>query len=378
MAAASFGTSDRAEPFLFANLERADGFHQHEGATRHAIWQLRTAIQIVRTDAGTGGLSVPLVVEALEKANLDFAPANISFVQVAPIDYIDSDFFYYDIDSQADINLLRSTNSVAAVLNIYFTEDLVYGGGQICGISSFSYHPSQGVVMRNASSDMDSNPSTFTHELGHYFDLFHAHETAHGIECVDGSSCETAGNQLCDTPADPGLRSCEPGGDATCVDFFCNFVGDRVDPCSGDPYRPLTDNMMASSLIHCRTQFTPEQNEHMEATLLNLRPDHVDNPIAVDLEPPDGAASSPFSVFVPPANPSSGIVRFAVGLTEGSRVRVDIIDSSGRLVDTVANNQMGPGLSALTWNGDRYASGIYFLRIGSGDEELSRAIVLVK
>jgi hypothetical protein len=43
------------------------------------------------------------------------------------------------------------------------------------------------------------------HEFGHYFGLYHTAEQAtFGIEKVDGSNCETAGDRICDTPADPG------------------------------------------------------------------------------------------------------------------------------------------------------------------------------
>jgi hypothetical protein len=42
------------------------------------------------------------------------------------------------------------------------------------------------------------------HEFGHYFGLYHTAETGYGIERVDGSNCSTAGDRICDTPADPG------------------------------------------------------------------------------------------------------------------------------------------------------------------------------
>ncbi len=77
------------------------------------------------------------------------------------------------------------------------------------GLSSFSFDDirPQGIIIRNN----DAKTSTFSHEMGHYFDLLHTHETMFGKEHItrdESSSCynaETAGDKLSDTLADPCL-----------------------------------------------------------------------------------------------------------------------------------------------------------------------------
>ena len=51
------------------------------------------------------------------------------------------------------------------------------------------------------------NGSTFIHEMGHFFNLYHTHTTTNGEENVLRNNCTWAGDGFCDTPADPRLNS---------------------------------------------------------------------------------------------------------------------------------------------------------------------------
>lgn len=81
--------------------------------------------------------------------------------------------------------------------------------GNICGRGSFTGQDGQGVLLDIDCMDViGANPDgleTFAHEMGHYFDLLHTHETKFGVECPSGNNCSTAADLLCDTPADPEL-----------------------------------------------------------------------------------------------------------------------------------------------------------------------------
>ena len=233
-----------------------------------AIVYVPLTFHVVRTSAGEGGLPADRICETLDDVDVGLLDTDIQFYLAGPIDYIDDDDFYYNIDTMGEINALRRTNVVPATINCYFTENLAREGGPICGISSFTWSPVQGIVMDNDCTAVWWNHTTFPHEVGHYFDLVHTHETAYGAECVDGSNCDTAGDLLCDTPADPGLGNHNVTG-------ACIYVGDEIDPCHGDPYDPDTTNMMSSSRPSCRTSFTPQQTDKAHATLFNLRPELV-------------------------------------------------------------------------------------------------------
>lgn len=235
------------------------------------------AFHVVRTSAGEGGLPADRSCEALDDLDGAFLGVAIRFYLAGPIDYIDDDDFYYNIDSMEEIDALRSTNPLPGTVNVYFTENLNQGSGRFCGISSFTWSRVQGVVMENDCTAVWWNHTTFPHEVGHYFDLLHTHETARGRECVDGSNCATAGDQLCDTPADPGLGTRN-------VDPACVYFGVETDPCHGDRYDPDTANYMSGSRPSCRTRYTPEQSGVARATLFGRRPElvHDDLPAPFD------------------------------------------------------------------------------------------------
>lgn len=96
--------------------------------------------------------------------------------------------------------------------------------------------------------------STASHEFGHYLDLLHTHQG--GDECVKRTNCEEAGDQLCDTPADPNLYE---DGNSKVDKITCLYIGAEVDDCDNSPYVPDPQNFMSYSTKTCRTTFSPEQ-----------------------------------------------------------------------------------------------------------------------
>jgi Tol biopolymer transport system component len=224
-------------------------------------------VHIVRKSDGSGGIDPADVLDTIAATNETFAEAGMFFCQLGQPVFINSDAFYFNVDTQAEIDELRTTAVVPGAINVYFTPHLAVGALQLCGISSFTFSPVQGIVMRNSCTAETGNLSTFAHELGHYFNLYHTHETAFGKECVSGSNCVTAGDQICDTPADPTL------GDAN-VNQGCLYVGNAPPPCAGDgPYAPDVSNLMSYAPDDCTNAFSSLQRERMVATLFNLRPE---------------------------------------------------------------------------------------------------------
>jgi len=221
-------------------------------------------IHVVRRSDGSGGLPEDRVQAAIEDANRHFAGAGIAFCRSGPTNFIDDDFFYEDIETIADIDLLRQTDVVEGTINCYFTEVLP----GLCGISSFTTSPVQGIVMLNDCTATATDSSTFSHEIGHYFDLYHTHEPAFGLECVDGSNCTSAGDLLCDTPADPLLGFSNVSG--------CEYIGSARDSCNNEPYAPDPANIMSYSPQSCTDIFTPDQYARARATLENFRPELID------------------------------------------------------------------------------------------------------
>ena len=85
----------------------------------------------------------------------------------------------------------------------------------------------------------------------------------------------------------------------------------------------------------------------------------------------------------PAPNPTSGSCTFQLSLPARARVRVDVLDLSGRVVSTLLDEAESPGTIPLRWTGrdrDRksVASGIYLVRARAGNDEVVRRIALIQ
>jgi hypothetical protein len=344
-----------------------------------ATWWVPIAPHIVRQSDGTLGLPESRYWQAVADANVHYDDADIGFYTIGPIDFIDSDAFYWDIDSFSEIDQLRTTNPVADAINIYFTEVLDYESGAICGISAFTFSSVQAIAMRNSCTANDAglgNHSTFSHEIGHYFDLFHTHETAFGDELVDGTNCTWAGDLVCDTPADPVLTS------STVDSGTCMYTGSATDG-NGDPYAPDCTQLMSYSLKHCRDNFSPESLARIQTTLLNDRTELLTNPVGAPSLADAAAGSARLSLSTPRPNPAPGMTEMQLSLDAPAEVDAVIHDVRGARVRTIAHGLFGAGTHTIGWDGSdgaggTAAPGIYFARVTASGETETRKLVRVR
>ncbi len=220
-----------------------------------APYYLPLTIHIVRRSDRTGGITLDQLEIAMQDLNRMWQPVGIQFFIYGAIDYINNDTHFNVPNMNANQDALRQVNAVANTINVYFTNLMGLNGK-----SSFTADAVQGVLVDIDSAGVATNPSTFAHEIGHYFDLYHTHETwpdnmgnPTAVECPSGNNCSTAGDQLCDTPADPGLSGL--------VNEACTYIGSATTPrsCDNTPYNPLTRNLMSYSRATCRSEFTPNQ-----------------------------------------------------------------------------------------------------------------------
>lgn len=243
--------------------------------SREIMW-IPIAFHIVRNDDGSGGLPIERIDIGLDDMNTLLGDSGFRFYQSGEIDFINSSNYYTDIDSYDEINDLRQINQVENTLNIYSTSVLNNGNYDLCGISTFSWYNSgsQGVVMANSCFATSTNHSTLSHEVGHYFNLYHTHQGSsdsdgdgvidgENAEFVDGTNCEFLGDGLCDTVADPVLSDVVSGS--------CLYTGNYIDG-HGDEYDPDTSNLMSYSVKSCRDFISPEQFNLMTFTYETDRP----------------------------------------------------------------------------------------------------------
>jgi hypothetical protein len=107
-------------------------------------------------------------------------------------------------------------------------------------------------------------------------------------------------------------------------------------------------------------------------------PDIAANPVGVPDDP-----MGRFGLLQNAPNPFNPKTTIAFSLAEPNDVRLEIYDVAGRKVTTLVNERLGAGEHRVEWNGvastgDRVASGVYFYKLTSGSDNVSKKMVLLK
>src|SRR5690606_7342607 len=210
---------------------------------------------IIRNSNGNGGLRVNDLNEALSELNTVYANAYLQFYLSEEINYIDNDNLNHFNKSREAA--LISSYYTPGVLNIYFFESVENEMNiNICGYTN-NVGKLDIIVLQNSCV---TNSSTLSHEVGHFFSLMHTHgPQSEGLttELVNGSNCDTDGDGICDTPADPTLNNLN-------VDNSCKYTGNERD-ANGQRFSPDTRNMMSYSAKGCRSYFSSQQSARIYA-----------------------------------------------------------------------------------------------------------------
>ena len=210
---------------------------------------------VIRSSGGTGGICESDLYNAFSNLNTVYADAFMSFFLCEGINYINEDELCH-LNKGDETNLIERYN-VPGLINIYFTDDILgESDDTLCGYTDNSGR-NDVIVLK---SSCVTNSSSLAHEMGHFFSLIHTHgpdNTKLTTEFVDGSNCDTDGDGICDTPADPKLTSKN-------VNNFCEYTGTEKD-AHGDLFAPDAQNIMSYSLKGCRSHFSNQQLARMYA-----------------------------------------------------------------------------------------------------------------
>lgn len=184
---------------------------------------------------GQANLTEGAVTGQIAGLNGLFDPICVSF-EVCEFRYIE-DFQLDSIVQAKNWAELQTLHHQAYRINIFFAEEVWVDNEPVGGFASLGgvANPNSGGLMISKSG-LGSIP----HEMGHYFGLFHTFES--GDELVDGSNCDTSGDFICDTPADPGDPDTNPP--ETLINTQCRFIAPLTD-ANGEFFDPDVGNIMS-------------------------------------------------------------------------------------------------------------------------------------
>ncbi len=264
----------------------------NNGSTR-GVLDYPIKAHIVTRSSGTGGITKKDVQDAVDDLNYYYINANIRFILLDDVETIKSDR-YYNFNSKDEKEIAKN-HDLKHVINLYFFNAVYKFGANVCGYAqyptehSYSYNNDR-LMLRN---DCVLNGATLVHEMGHYFSLLHTHGSNNSkpdeyvTRASDRRNCDSAGDGLCDTAADPMLFGK--------VDADCRYTRNERD-AYGDPYQPEPRNIMAYSVIGCRDQFTRGQYARINYAAIKYRhyikfPEHM-RPVATTTTTSPSVAST--------------------------------------------------------------------------------------
>lgn len=215
---------------------------------------------LTRDSLGTVVGTPELLDSSVEVLNEWFAPICVSF-QLTQVDTIDN-FQYTSPANYNELEQMWVSHHAVNRINVYLVSSL----SRINGECTFAAREGiletarEGVFVQ--VDCLLEDPRWLVHGFGHYAGLRRTNADP-GAERVNGGNCATAGDRICDTPADPF----DPGSlQYTVEDFIdpanCRFVflGQDAD---GHYYQPQTGNIMSQYPTHCWCGFTYDQYARM-------------------------------------------------------------------------------------------------------------------
>lgn len=218
---------------------------------------VRVYFHIVKNDDGTNAAaSLTQIQQEFQQLQTDFAPNNICFAFMG-VDSINNTFLnnVMNSDDPAHYNIMGAFN-VPNCINIYYVFNLPNYGGNAFQI------PNNFCVVDRSNINLWR---TVSHEVGHCMGLIHTFETAVGLENINGDNCASAGDRVCDTPADPYSYVGQP-----CFsNNNCMYTGSCADGNGATNFLPPYNNIMSYwGGQSCNiTSFTNGQNNRVNIFL---------------------------------------------------------------------------------------------------------------
>jgi hypothetical protein len=226
-------------------------------------------LHIVRDTFGDTNVNPADFSDRLAELNTSFEPICAKF-QVCETRFIDN-FQYDDLETLDEWNELLVKEHLPNRINVFLVSTSTLDLPQECGyatMNGIAELETGGIVMVKGGC-LNSGSKAIQHLFGHYFGLLHSFE-GNGTELVSGANCDTEGDLICDTPADPYNPI------ASGIEWLdnmnpCRFIYDGVD-ANDEFYRPDVGNYMSYYEDNCRCGFTHDQYAKMAENFFNSSP----------------------------------------------------------------------------------------------------------
>ena len=230
--------------------------------------EFNVVAHLVKTEGDSLGMDVEQLLEVMAKVNVLFEPICVSF-KICQLDTIEN--FRYDSVKTFEWDELQVTYHQQRKINIFWVSQFDFEN-ELCGVAELggiANTENGGLLMLKGEC---INEFAIAHELGRYFGV--PWTFGEGLEqteeLVRGANCDTTGDLICDTPADPYIL-----GEA--VESFvdegnnCRFTQQNRD-IIGDWFTPHVANIMSYYPDACKCDFSDEQYRLMVATYLASDP----------------------------------------------------------------------------------------------------------
>lgn len=201
----------------------------------------------------------------LEETSKYFAPICMSFTN-CEMNIMEDNYTYSSLRNSP----IPVSNQMVKMNNLFSRDQRInifianHIDGYECGLGEQNgiETKDQANIFISINNCPDEPAINLAHQLAHLLGLYDTYELGFGPELVDGTNCETTGDKICDTPADPVSNR-------TMIDSMvvnCEFISNSLDVL-GNFYEPQVGNIM--SLYECKCGFSREQYIRMVETYQN-------------------------------------------------------------------------------------------------------------
>ncbi len=153
---------------------------------------------------------------------------------------------------------------------------------------------------------------------------------------------------------------------------------------------PFSESFVFPLMIHGDGEFIIEMKlySHHEQIEYNLYPQVHYSPDMVKgnavspliLKTQSSELNIPHEFVVSPAypNPFNPQSQIEFGIPKDSNVEINVLDVSGRKIETIMNSELNAGYHHFSWNGSQHSSGIYIIQIKSEFGTNIQKLMLIK